>query len=298
MQRYFREVVKRVREFPPFQINERRVYQFHGLFERWVARSGRREIRVLFYPDLPHPKSAVSKICYLNGYDTTNDSSQKYDLAIHWRDETRRETDSVLDAIANQTRVINYECRDISKKRVDSDFREIFGYSVMIDPLTHRGPCVVKSDQNALHDGKIMMCPLKGVRRDFVYQKVINNAVGEKTVQDIRVPVFRNRIPFVYLKDRPAEERIRFRKFNKATMVPVSSIISGDEKEKILAFTEKFGLDYGEVDVLRDNDDGRLYIIDVNNTPFGPPKHLHPDLSWQALKIMGRYFGEVFMNGK
>lgn len=81
-------------------------------------------------------------------------------------------------------------------------------------------------------------------------------------------------------------------------MVPVTSVFSGIEKEKILAFTEKFGLDYGEVDVLRDNDDGRLYVIDVNNTPFGPPKHLPPEQSWQALEKMGRYFGEVFLDGK
>jgi hypothetical protein len=29
------------------------------------------------------------------------------------------------------------------------------------------------------------------------------------------------------------------------------------------------GVDYGELDVLRDVEDGRLYVVDVNDTPSG-----------------------------
>jgi len=295
--RFLREVAGRVRECPAFHINDRRVYQFGILWNRWIERAKHiRKIRILFYPDLPHPKSAIHKICYLCGYETTNDPSLSFHLVIHWETETRREPDDVLTSLAKRVRVINYACRDISKTRVDTVFQEVFGYSLMIDPVTHRGPCVVKSDLNALHDGKIIMCPVREMRQDSVYQKVINNAVGEATVQDIRVPIFRNRIPFVYLKERPAEERERFRKFNKASMVPAATIFSDDEKEKIVAFTGKFGLEYGELDVLRDNDEGRIYIVDVNNTPYGPPNHLPPEQGWQALRTMGCYFEEEFMN--
>jgi hypothetical protein len=35
------------------------------------------------------------------------------------------------------------------------------------------------------------------------------------------------------------------------------------------------GLDFGELDILRDNDDGRIYIVDVNNTPSGPRRGVH-----------------------
>ena len=38
---------------------------------------------------------------------------------------------------------------------------------------------------------------------------------------------------------------------------------------KILAVCREMGLDYGELDVLRDREDGRLYILDVNDTPSG-----------------------------
>ena len=34
------------------------------------------------------------------------------------------------------------------------------------------------------------------------------------------------------------------------------------------------GIDYGELDILRDNNDGRIYIVDANNTPSGPPNGL------------------------
>jgi len=33
-------------------------------------------------------------------------------------------------------------------------------------------------------------------------------------------------------------------------------------------------LDYGELDVLRDNDNGKIYIVDVSNTPWGPPNNI------------------------
>lgn len=296
---FLRGIVGRVRECPAFDINQRRLYQFGILGKRWIERTKHiRKIRILFYPDLPNPHSAIYKICYLNGYDTTNDPSQPFQLAIHWEAETCRKPDAVLKALAERMHVINYECMDIAKKRVDALFRDVFGYSLMIDPVTHRGPCLVKSDLNALHDGKIIVAPVREVREDCVYQKLINNAVGETTVQDIRVPVFRNRIPFVYLKYRPSEEKDRFRKILHAAVVPVTEVFSGEELSKINTFVERFGLEYGELDILRDNDDGRPYIIDVNNTPFWTPGHLPPEQGWQALKSMGSSFEEVFLDGK
>lgn len=32
------------------------------------------------------------------------------------------------------------------------------------------------------------------------------------------------------------------------------------------------GLDYGELDILRNNLDGRIYVVDVNKTLWGPPQ--------------------------
>ncbi len=37
-----------------------------------------------------------------------------------------------------------------------------------------------------------------------------------------------------------------------------------------IEFTQSIGLDFGELDVLRDIGDGRLYIVDAANTPHSP----------------------------
>lgn len=43
------------------------------------------------------------------------------------------------------------------------------------------------------------------------------------------------------------------------------------EAELLLRLCRALGLDYGELDVLRDVEDGKLYVVDVNNTPWAPP---------------------------
>jgi hypothetical protein len=52
---------------------------------------------------------------------------------------------------------------------------------------------------------------------------------------------------------------------------PFSSFLK--ELEQILYLARKMGVDYGEFDVLRDKDK-RIYVVDVNNTPAGPPNGL------------------------
>jgi hypothetical protein len=38
----------------------------------------------------------------------------------------------------------------------------------------------------------------------------------------------------------------------------------------LLRFCAAIALDYGELDVLRDNDSGRIYVVDANRTPIRP----------------------------
>jgi hypothetical protein len=55
------------------------------------------------------------------------------------------------------------------------------------------------------------------------------------------------------------------------------------------------GLDYGELDVLRDLGDRRIYVVDVNPTPDGPPNHIGAADSEIALARMADAFNEVFL---
>ncbi|MBS1302760.1 hypothetical protein [Loktanella sp. SALINAS62] len=58
-------------------------------------------------------------------------------------------------------------------------------------------------------------------------------------------------------------------------------VYSVDELDKLSRFAARLGLDFGEVDALRDWD-GRHYVVDVNNRPTGPAKELREDRKRRA----------------
>jgi hypothetical protein len=222
---------------------------------------------ILFYPHKPLPGTAIYKICLYLGYSIINDPTQEFDLAFKWQDSTFSSPDSLLRKLANQTEVLNFNCSDISKNNVDAIFKNIFGYSSMVDPLSFRGKIVRKSNMNATHDGKIIDSPIKETESGYIYQKLINNEVDENLVQDIRVTIFKDEIPYIVLKNRPIKNRFMNKSCSKIS--EVTDIFSQEEVEKIISFTQAIGLDYGDLDILRDKQDNKIYIIDANNTPWG-----------------------------
>lgn len=167
---------------------------------------------------------------------------------------------------------INGRCLDISKKRVQDVFYDVFGYELAVDPLTYEGNMVVKSDRNATHDGKVVVGPLAGAEDNKVYEKLIDNTSAAGTVVDLRACVIGKEIPFVYVKQRPVNQR--FSNYNsRIYWSAVEQIFSESERELILRFTESMHLDIGELDVLRDRADGRIYIVDVAKTPHSPSNY-------------------------
>ena len=229
--------------------------------------------RILFYPDFPYKKAALYQICLLLGYDVTDDPERKFDLAVKWeRYATFFENDRVLSELSQQNnKIININCRDVSKNYTNKVFEQVFGYSLGVNPLTYTGKCVAKSNLNAQHDGKIIDCPIPQAKSGVTYQKLIDNEVTEKTVLDYRVPIFKQEIPLVYIylkKNQNSTQRF----FGYPSLISVAlaetiTVFSQDEIQKILYFCQKIGLDYGELDILRDRKDGRIYIVDANNTP-------------------------------
>ena len=229
--------------------------------------------RILFYPNFPYLKAAPYQICLLLGYDVTNNPEQSFDLAIKWqRYATFFPDEPILSRLASENiSVVNNNCKDVSKSYIARVFHDVFGYSIAVDPLTYDGKCVVKSDLNAQHDGKIISCPINTIQSGVVYQKLIENEVEENRVLDFRVPVFKQSIPFVYryLKENLREEQrfYGYLSLVSVSIAEVSKVFDEDEIGKILRFCQKIGLDYGELDVLRDRNDQRIYIVDANNTP-------------------------------
>jgi hypothetical protein len=148
-------------------------------------------------------------------------------------------------------------------------------------------------------------------RIHVVYNKLIDNEVEDGTVLHYRVPIFKHVIPCVYLKQLPLEHRFGTSSTHliSSTLAEVDDVFSEDEIGKILSFCQKMGLDYGELDVLRDRNDQQLYIVDVNNTPSAtmiadplkrPPEQrkrfLSADDRFIALQKLTQTFQEVILN--
>ena len=218
----------------------------------------------LFYPDKPEKWHALYTILPMLGYKITSDANAKADIVIAFEDITFRKEDPTLARLQKEHRVVNIGCSDISKEKVERVFKEVFGYESNINPKTYAGRYIRKSNLNGKHDGKIYDSPTE-LEEGYIYQKVINNKDSDDFVLDLRVFIVNGAIPFVVKRYRAADNR--FNNIKKAVVVETEEILNQDEVSKIFAFCKKFGMDYGELDVLRDVDDGRIYIVDANNTP-------------------------------
>ena len=89
---------------------------------------------------------------------------------------------------------INGDCTDISKSRVDAAMRRVFGYGAEIDPTTHEGMCVRKSEVNTAHDGRIVQCPTEP-EPGYVYQRLVDTQVGHDEVEEWRVVKVGSKVP-------------------------------------------------------------------------------------------------------
>lgn len=254
---------------------------------------GHQSVTVLFLPDRPDYSHVLYKICNSLGVTMTTSAVSEPDVVVAFEDVTKRSHNQLLAELSADHFVVNQHCSDISKTKVEEAFREVFGYGTFVDPLTYEGACVMKSDDNAMHDGTLIQCPITTKRADRVYQRVINNTMGDEVV-DVRVPVVGDAIPLIYWKYRDA--RSRFSNWNdRAQIGSAESAFSNRELALITEFTARLGLDFGELDVLRDVDDGQIYIVDVNNTPCGPPNHLGKAESRQAVEVLSASFYDEFV---
>lgn len=241
---------------------------FHGYFglvyriRRWSG--GRR--RLPAGPDPVIRSYLLWKVTKLLGVEIVPLADDPMPLAFHFHDTTVSRIESPASA-----RVLNDSCRDVSKRRVDRAMTATFGYGLALDPTMHSGPMVEKSDRNAAHDGVVIEGPIASPDPTKVYQRVVDNEIVPGIVEDWRSVIVAQTIPVVFRKRRRIHER--FADVNlSAKAVPAESVFSDEECQQIIAFAGHIGLDMGMLDVVRDRRDGRIYVLDVNHTPFAPPK--------------------------
>ncbi len=108
------------------KIFEKFYYGFNFML-RFIANGFKTTRTVLFYPQRPYNCYMIYKICRLLGYSVINNPKQKFDIAISWEDATFRKS-PFLSELARTKVVLNIACDDVSKRNIDSVFRQVFGY--------------------------------------------------------------------------------------------------------------------------------------------------------------------------
>lgn len=237
------------------------------------------------------PRSVLGQVLEALRVTVTTDYDAHYDLAFAWSLPLK----AAHRNAARNVPIINDTHFDCAKANLSASHQSVFGYNADVDPLTHVGPCVAKSDsQNGVHDGRIVCCPVARKEPDKVYQAIIHNELNERFVEDIRVPIVGTEVPFVYLKYRPIKSR--FSNENAYVMLTSACQVFTDEEVHLITrLAEEIGLEYGELDVLRDRLSGRLFVVDANNTPFGPPNHISPDERHMAVILLAEAFHRQFV---
>lgn len=251
------------------------VNQQHSSFPRQTG-------SVLFYPELPKQKAALSATFLSLGYTIHNDPLQPADFMISWEDTTYKKDEAQQYAMLKKA--WNIGCLDIGKTKTDEVFEKVFGYSTRVDPMRHQGRMLEKSEINAMHEATIISGPINKPKDGYIYQLVLNNKVKGYLYEDVRVTYINGDIPFCYLNYRLKGKRFSNKKYS-AHLVEKSEVLSPHEERLIREFCKEMKVNYAEMDCIRNRDDDRLYIIDVNTTAFGPANGLRLKEKLKGLKL-------------
>ena len=236
-------------------------------------------LKVYIYGNYPHFEKATAYFMLQKaGANFVNKFDRNADIGWFWDSQIKLEkkTDKMFD-FTKELRFLNYFLVNTSKDFVAKSMEEHFGYTFKINPRTFNGYCIAKHNGNGTKSCFFLKCPINAdeVFHDHCYQKIINysNKSDSSTLYELRVPIFKNIIPFTFFKTR--NKGLRFTSKNRSMeIVPAMAHLSEQECQDIIMYCRRIGLEYGEIDILRSDDDGRIYIIDVNNTPWWPPNKL------------------------
>lgn len=240
-----------------------------------------------FAPERARPWYLIWAVAKAAGGQLATDPARA-DVVMHFEDATFS-PNTPPAATRRDAKLINFNALDVSKTRVAAAFETAFGYSLAIDPAAHVGPAVEKSEVNGAHDGRIVTCPTPALPKRC-YQKLIDSRGADPDlVDDLRTPTVGGVPAVVFIKRRPVAKR--FQNTNSEVLLRTpEQVFSRDEIANIGAFSRDLGLDWGGLDILRDRNDGRLYIVDANKTDMGPPIALNLADKLKATRLIAEAF--------
>ncbi len=216
-----------------------------------------------FWPHRPQPVAPIYQIMkrlgLRAGFDPRADQP-----SMAWETHTWLTPRQVARLPGN---AINRLCTDISKTRVAKVWEQVAGYEFVVDPLTTIGRFVEKPEANAMAGGRIVEGPITRRRKGWTYQKLVDCRIDGQ-IHQMRAMVADGHLALAYEKWRPEPE------WFSGTRISVprtpDELFSRAEQEQMLRFSAAMSMDYGEIDILRDEPTGLLYIVDANRTPTRP----------------------------
>jgi len=254
-------------------------------------------------PTSPRRPHGLWKILKLNGfyfYDYGSHrippAAEKNALIIYHESSNVSMTPHDFTITIDADQAINGRIQSISKDNIEDVFEHVFKYPLRVDPFTFTGLMVKKSKKNSAHDGIIIQGPIERIdyNNNYVYEKVINNQHDEKCIVDMRIIVVGEDFPLAWLKYRPINSR--FKNFNtRVRRVCINEILSENEIKKLKIFINEMAIDFGEIDILRDNNTGHIYIVDVNPTPHAPPAVAEGLRGMYAMHSVAKAFEREFL---
>jgi len=259
------------------------VRQQWGFSRRQCVRYVTSRRTILFSPKYMHPwhNYSIAKVLVRLAIRPVFERGRDDPLAVvAWQYETRVRPEFFDGLVTRWGCVINGGCVDVGKDNVERIHRRVFGYGLTVDPRNPPPRYVRKSIDQAAKDGLVLDAPTEA-QPGFVYQRLVECEVHRGLYEDIRLCFVGGCLPLCMVRLRPEASRFghmpdisdRGRRdfpFALAYVIPVSYVLEAGEVEAVERFAREIGLDYGEIDVLRDRVDGRLYAVDVNNMVNGP----------------------------
>jgi hypothetical protein len=265
-----------------------RIY-YQSCFRVATKKRGRSASALVIPQQIP-PMYTIWKICMLLGLRITTKKQEPCEISIFWEDTTNSKPPIDIPGL------LNAKCTDIGKNIVEERFAEIFGYPLAINPAIYKGPYVTKARLNFAHNGRVLSGTINEPDKNAVYQKLVDNRIDEGwQVIDIRTAIVGKQIPIVFVLYRSITDRFGTDS-SSCELISPEEIFNPTEISLILTMAKAMGLDFGELDILRDAVDGRIYVVDVNKTPVGPPRTLTLSARHHAMRLVANAFAEEFLN--
>ena len=241
---------------------------------------------VLVRPDWPSKRASI--MAYVDALKWVVTNRSEIPAQFNGTTVLRLAFDDRTEKRQAQPGFWNGYCLDISKSTLDRHHHDVFGYGVNVDPTTHEGPMLEKSEGNAVHDGREIEGPLSQdyLQSGKVYQRIIDNRTVGGLFEDLRVVVINGQVPVVYRKRKSGEVRYTNETAELDLTKSPKTVLSEVEMDQIVSLSSKMRAEFAELDVLRDRQDGRIYCVDLNPTPYGPPAGLKEADRAVALRLI------------